>query len=153
MRRLVVLLASAAALAAAAPAPASSPVATPSSNAAGARDVTLTVTVSMELQCGRPMGGRTLSLTLPRAARVAASIPASAVTVGGRAVASVARSGRTLRLTLARPRGMMCDSIRTGPLRIVLLPAAGFRNPAKAGVYVVRVAHGADSFAARLTIR
>jgi hypothetical protein len=153
MRRLVVLLASAAALAAAAPAGASSPVATPSSNAAGARDVTLTVVLSTELQCGRPTGSRTLTLALPRAARVAASVPASAVTVGGRAVSSVARAGRTLRLTLPPPRGMMCDSIRTGPLRIVLLPAAGYGNPAKAGRYVVRVVHGADSFAARLTIR
>jgi hypothetical protein len=98
------------------------------------------------------MGSRTLVVTLPARARIAKTVPATAVLVSGKAVSQVAVAGRVLTLSLAPPRGAICDSITTGIAKVVVGAAAGLRNPATAGGYTVRVAHGADTFAAPLKI-
>jgi hypothetical protein len=147
----IAILAASLAVASAAPAMAMAPaVATLSSSKAGARHVTLTISITAELQCGRLMGSRTLAVTLP--ARIATSVPASAVTVGGKAVRAVSVAGRAVTVTLAPPRGIMCDSIRTGVAKLVFLPAANVVNPASPGSYAVRVAHGSQSYSAPLAI-
>jgi hypothetical protein len=117
-----------------------------SSAKAGAKHVTLTVSLTTELQCGR------LVVTLPAKAKVAQSIPAAAVLVGGKAASSVSVAGRAVTISLAAPHGMMCDSIRTGIAKVVLMPLAGFVNPAAPGTYTVRVVHGSETFAAPLKV-
>jgi hypothetical protein len=143
------LCASGSALAATGDTPAT---ATLSSSKAGAKHVTMTVALRSDLQCGRLMGSRTLALTLPAKAHVAATIPTSAVTVSGRAVSTVSVAGRVVTVTLPLPHGMTCNSITMGTVRIVLTPAAAFANPKAAGTYAVRVAHGSETFAAPLKI-
>ena len=134
-------------------APAAAPAtAALSSSKAGATHVALTVSLTTELQCGRLTGSRTLVLTLPARGRVATTIPAAAVTVGGRAVSAVRVSGRAVTISLPLPRGVVCSSIRTGIAKVVLSPAAGIANPPSAGRYAVRIEHGGETFAAPLAI-
>jgi hypothetical protein len=134
-------------------APAAGPATTAlSSSKAGAKHVTLTISLTTELQCGRLMGSRTLAVTLPAKVKVPATVAPAAVTVGGKAASSVSVAGRAVTISLAPPRGMMCDSITTGLAKIVFLPAAGLGNPRAPGTYTVRVAHGNDAFAAPLKI-
>ena len=123
-----------------------------SSSKAGAKHVTLTVSLSTELQCGRLVGSRTLVVTLPAKAKLPQTVAASAVTVGGKAVSQVSVAGRAVTIFIPPPRGMMCDSIIVGMAKIVFLPAAGLGNPRAPGTYTVRVAHGNDAFAAPLKI-
>jgi hypothetical protein len=143
------LCASAAAFAATGDTPATAAL---SSSKAGARRVTMTVALRSELQCGRLMGSRKLVLTLPAKARVAATIPAAAITVSGRAASTVSVAGRVVTVTLPLPHGMTCNSITMGTVRIVFMPAAGFANPRAPGAYMVRIAHGSETFAAPLKI-
>lgn len=130
-------------------APASAQV---SSSTAGAGHVTLTVSFRSELRCGRLMGRQTLVISLPSRARVAATVPASAVTVSGRAARGVSVSGHAVTIALAPPRGMMCDSVRVGTAKVVVAGAAGIRNPVAPGTYSVKLAHGSETFAAPLAI-
>lgn len=123
-----------------------------STSKAGAKQVTLTVSLHTELQCGRLPGSAALVLTLPAKAHVATSVPASAVLIGGKAARRVVVSGHTLTISPAAPRGMLCDSIRMGVAKIVVLPAAGLGNPKAAGTYSVRASHAAETFAAPLKI-
>src|SRR5581483_4230745 len=69
------------------------------------------------LRCGR-LGARALTITLPQAMRVPASIPRDAVRVGGRAVAAVRTDGKTVVLSLPSPHGVSCHSIVVGSLRV-----------------------------------
>lgn len=126
--------------------------ATLSSSKAGAKHVTMTVALRSELQCGRLMGSRTLALTLPAKAHVATTIPVAAVTIGGKAAATVTVAGRVVTLTMPLPQGMMCDSITMGVVKIVVAPAAALANPKAPGAYTVRVAHSGETFAAPLKI-
>jgi len=123
-----------------------------STSTAGAKHVRLIVSFRTELRCGRLMGSRTLVLGLPAKARVGATVPATAVTVGGTAASNVSVSGHTVTIALAPPRGAMCDSVRVGVAKIVVAGAAGIGNPGTPGTYSVRVAHGSETFAAPLTI-
>jgi hypothetical protein len=123
-----------------------------SSSKMGAKQVTLTIALTTELQCGRLMGSRTLVVTLPAKARVARTIPPAAVLVGGQAASAVSVAGRAVTISLAAPHGMMCDSIRTGIAKVVLKPGAGIGNPPASGTYTVRVVHGTETFAAPLEI-
>jgi hypothetical protein len=123
-----------------------------STSAAGAKHVTLTVSFRTELRCGLLMGSRTLVLGLPAKERVPATVPGAAVKVGGRAASKVSMSGHAVTITLAPPRGMMCDSVRIGVARIVVAGAAGIGNPRSPGTYSVKVTHGSETFAAPLAI-
>ena len=93
----------------------------------------LSLSFRTELRCGGLMGARTLVVTLPLKSRVPATIPASAVTVAGKAVSNVGVSGHAVTITLAPPRGMMCDSVRVGSARIVVAAAAGHRQSEVSG--------------------
>lgn len=91
------------------------------------------------LRCGR-LGARSLTLTLPQAMHVPASISRDAVRVGGQTVAAVRTVGKTIVLSLPSPRGVSCDSVVVGALRVQLTPAAGLVNPSRAGSYAFSVA-------------
>jgi hypothetical protein len=123
-----------------------------SSSKAGAKHVTLTVSLITGLQCGRLMGSRTLVVTMPAKAKLPHTVAASAVTVGGKAVSRVSIAGPAVTISIPPPRGMICDSITVGIATIVFLPAAGLGNPRAPGTYTVRIAHGNDAFAAPLKI-
>jgi hypothetical protein len=124
-----------------------------STSQAGAKRVTLTISLRTELRCGRLAGSGPLVLGLPAKAHVASAMPATAVLVGGKAAGRVVVAGHTLTVSLPPPRGMMCDTIRMGIAKVVVLPAAGFANPKAPGAYTVTVRHGSETFAAPLTIR
>lgn len=109
----------------------------------GARDVALTIELhDIALQCGQP-NTRTLTIALPAAMRVPASIPAASVRVGSRAVSSVVKSGRSVEVFLpSSSHKVTCAVIELGTLRIDLSAAAGLGNPAKAGQYPFTVTAG-----------
>ena len=150
MRIVTILLASILSLLGAASASATNPsvngTAVLSSNKAGATHVGLTLSLRTELQCGRLMGSRPLVLTLPSAARVPNAIATSDVLVGGRAAGRVTVAGHTITIGQAPPRGMLCDSIRFGLVKVVITPAAGLGNPKTARAYMPRVTHGAEAW-------
>ena len=111
-----------------------------SNNHAGARPVALTVSFRTELQCGR-LQGRTVSLQLPQAERMPASVPASAVLIGTSTASRVAVSGRTLEIGLPVPHGVTCEALAPGVVRIAVARAANLGNPAAAASYAVVVRH------------
>jgi hypothetical protein len=123
-----------------------------STNKPGARHVTLTASLRTDLRCGRLIGTAPLTLVLPAKAHIPASVPTFAVLVGGRPAGKVVVTGHSLAISPPPPRGMLCDSIRRGTAKLVLLPAAGLRNPAAAGTYTFRLRHGGDTFALPLHI-
>jgi hypothetical protein len=105
-----------------------------SDDGAGARPVALTISVRAELQCGR-LRSSSITVSLPSAMRVPASLPRAAVSVSGRAAASVRTSGMDVIVQAARPQGITCDALGPGVARITFLRAAGLGNPARAGSY------------------
>ncbi len=118
----------------------------------GAKNVTLTISLRTELRCGRLAGTKALVLTLPRA-HVPSAIPASAVLIGGRAAGKLGVAGHTLTISPAPPRGVMCDSIRVGVVKIVVLPAAGLGNPRVPGAYILRLTYGPGIFPLPVRLR
>lgn len=106
-----------------------------STRAAGARHVALTIVLRAEdLQCGR-LKATSLVVALPRTMRVPRSIAAKDALVSGREVASVQTKGSTITLVPAPARGVICDSIGPGSVRIELTRGAGLGNPRRAGTY------------------
>lgn len=106
-----------------------------SNSSPGARNVGLTIVLRVdELQCGR-LRARSLTLTLPRAMQVPSSIPVGAGRVSGQRVTAVRAHSGTILLSLGYPKGVICDSIGPGTVRIQLAPAAGLGNPVRAGTY------------------
>jgi len=119
---------------------------------AGARRVTLKLTMRYEMQCGWP-GAGPLVVSLPAAMRVVPhSITRAVVSLDGKPPATVSVSGRVIVFTLPPRRGVTCMEIGPGALTVVFAPAAGIGNPAKAGTYRIAVRIGAHSFTARLTV-
>jgi hypothetical protein len=119
---------------------------------AGARRVTLTLTMRYEMQCGWP-GAGPLVVSLPAAMRVVPhSITRAAVSLDGKPPATVSVTGRVIVFTLPPRRGVTCMEIGPGVLTVVFAPAAGIGNPAKAGTYRIAVRIGAHSFTARLKV-
>jgi hypothetical protein len=138
----------------AAPAALGSNPATPvslSTTAAGARPVSATIALRTELQCGLLVGG-SLVVTFPRQMRVPRSIRAASVLVGTRASRSVTVAGRVVTVAVPIPRGVICDSIAPGVVKITFSRAAGLGNPKSPGAYIVTVRRGAETFSAPFRI-
>jgi hypothetical protein len=123
-----------------------------SDDRAGAAPVALTLALRTELRCGR-LTGISLAIKLPAEAHVPATVPASAVLVGGRSAARVRVSGTSLAVAPPLPRGVICNSITMGVAKIVVTAAAGLGNPATPGTYRVALVRGTQTAAAPLTIR
>jgi hypothetical protein len=142
------LLAAAAAMLTAAPALGVNPALTTmalSSEKAGARPVSATITIrEAELQCGRLVGG-SLVVTFPRQMRVPRAIGAASVLVGTKAARSVTVSGRVVTVAVPVPRGVICDSITIGVAKLTFTRAAGLGNPKSPGAYLFRLRRGADT--------
>ena len=133
-------LAGALALLAAAPASAGGSATASLSSSAAAQRAGLTLVLRPAvLRCGR-IGARSLTITLPQAMRVPASISRDSVRVGGQPVGSVRTDGTTIVLSLEPAHGVSCDSIVVGALRVQLSRSAGLATPARAGTYAFGVA-------------
>jgi hypothetical protein len=111
----------------------------------GARPVGMTISPRFELQCGRLVGG-SLVITFPRAMRVPRTIDAAAVLIGTTAARSVTVAGRVVRIGVPVPRGMLCDSISNGVVKITFSRAAGLGNPKARGVYTLTGRRRAEGF-------
>jgi hypothetical protein len=114
-----------------------------SSHAAGAKGVRLTLSYESMLQCGRPRAGA--SIHLPVAAAVPATIAAASVTMNGRPVGSAVLRRHVLSVTAPKTTGMLCNSITTGTVTLVIAPSARVANPAQAGTYRVTVVSGGST--------
>jgi len=115
-----------------------------------ASPVQLSLRATLELQCGWP--GPSVVVTFPAAEGLPARIAPASVLVDGRHPASVERRGRSVTLGVARPGGVMCDSIGPSVVRIVFARAAGLRNPDRRGTYALRATHGASTATGTFTV-
>jgi hypothetical protein len=118
---------------------------------AGARDVTLTLVLRYEMQCGYP-GSDPIAIDLPTAELVPAHVTRGDVVVDGKSTAGVIVDGHTVRVLLAPPPAVMCDEIGPGSVKIVFTPGAGLTSPARSGAYTVEATRGGAAFSARFAI-
>jgi len=64
----------------------------------------------------------------------------------------VARSGRTVSLSVARPQ-VLCDAIGPATVRVTFARAAGLGNPKRAGAYAITVGHGGQTARGAFVVR
>ena len=121
-----------------------------SSQAAAARPVAVTLRTTLSLQCGWP--GPVLDVVFPAAERLPNAIPRSAVLIDGEKPAAVARSGRTVSLSVTRPQ-VLCDAIGPATVRVTFTRAAALGNPKRAGAYAIVLGHGAEAAHGSFAIR
>jgi hypothetical protein len=121
-----------------------------SSHQAGAKGVTLTLTYSAMLQCGRPRG--TASVHLPASVGLPAKIAASDVRMNGRLVASAVIRKHVLSVSAPRLTGMTCDSITSGKVILIVSADARLSNPAKAGTYTASVVSAGSVHSGKYTV-
>jgi hypothetical protein len=129
----------------------SSMTVTASPHAAGARGVRLTVTLRYEMQCGYP-GAGALVVTFPRAVKLPARFPAASVRLAGRPVVARVR-GRKVTVRVGPHKGLMCDLIGPGSLKLAFTQAAKLANPGQAGSYRFTATHHERAFTAMLAIK
>jgi hypothetical protein len=123
---------------------------TASPRVARARAVRLTLTLRYEMQCGYP-GKGPLAVTFPTAVKVPKQFAAGAVTLSGNAIAARVK-GRRVTVTIPPHKGVLCNLIGPGALRLTFTHAAKLANPARAGSYGFRAKHADRAFAAKLKI-
>lgn len=123
-----------------------------STTRAGARSVTVTVSLRTELQCGRLVGG-SLVLGLPAEEQVPRTIAAAAVRVGRQASGAVSVRGHALTVTVPRATGVLCDVIGPGRVDVVLTRTANVGNPGRRARYAITVRRGQLLLKATFTIR
>jgi hypothetical protein len=123
-----------------------------SSHAAGARPVAVTLRLGYPMQCGYP-GPGPVSVWLPAAMTVPASLAPASVLVDRKPAYRLSRNGGKIVIGLAPPSGIMCDVIGPGTLTITFARTARLGNPRVPGTYHVRAAEGSHAFAAKVAIR
>jgi hypothetical protein len=111
----------------------------------------LTLTVRAELQCGRPSAGRIL-VSFPGAFHVPAHIGRRSTRIDDGLPSAVAVSAHVVALTVPPVRGLTCDSIAPGIVRVVFLRRAGLINPAHAGLYAISIRVGSTTAVAHLRV-
>jgi uncharacterized protein (DUF58 family) len=104
-----------------------------SATRAGATNVRVQLTERAELQCGRPTPG-TITVTLPTAMGVPATLARGAVRLNGAAVAAHI-TGHRVSFVVPPPTGVICDVIGPGSFTVTLTSGAHLRNPSSAGSY------------------
>jgi hypothetical protein len=118
---------------------------------AGARPVKLTLTIEVELQCGRLQHGPVL-VSLPWAMHLGASLARTAVLLDGKPPAAVRLAGHSIDISVPPTTGIVCDVMSPGKVTIVFTRAAGFGNPPAAGRYAVTIRAGRTSGTAHLVV-
>jgi hypothetical protein len=111
----------------------------------------LRVTLRYEMQCGYP-GAGPLVVTFPAALKLPSRFAAGSVRLGGKTIAPKIH-GRTVRVTIPPPTGTLCGTIGPGRVVLAFTRSARLMNPARAGSYSFRAAHGTHAFAAKLAIK
>jgi hypothetical protein len=125
---------------------------TQSTHHAGARPVAVTLQMRYEMQCSWP-GPGSLEIRFPASVKLPPAIATGAVLVNGKPASASRPSAGVVDVALpARPQ-VMCDLIGPGQVTVAFTKAAKVGNPKKAGTYMVRASHQADSAAGRLTTR
>ena len=122
-----------------------------SSPKAGAKPVSLLVSLHTELQCGKLRNGA-LALTFPSGFALPATVAPSAVLVDGVKASKVRLTGRTLSITMPVRTGIMCMVIAPGTAKILVTKAAQLGNPSSAGAYALGVRYKTETLTAKLTI-
>jgi len=122
-----------------------------SSQKAGAKPVSLLVSLHTELQCGKLRAGL-LAVTFPSGFALPATVGPSAVLVDGAKPAKVSLTGRTLSITMPLRTGITCMVIAPGTAKILVTKAAQLGNPSAAGAYVLGVRYRTEQLKAKLTI-
>jgi len=122
-----------------------------SSPKAGAKPVSLVVSLHTELQCGKLRAGL-LALTFPSGFALPATVGPSAVLVDGVKPSKVTLTGRTLSITMPVRTGVICMVIGPGTAKILVTKAAQLGNPSAAGVYTLGVRYRTETLGAKLTI-
>lgn len=120
-----------------------------SSHRAGAA-VTMTLSYPALLQCGRPRA--TTSVLLPASAAVPATIASAAVRLNGQPAGSVAVREHVLTATPPKVHGMICDSLVTSRVTLVVTAAARLANPSLPGTYTVEVASAGSTHSGTYTV-
>jgi hypothetical protein len=118
---------------------------------AGARPVALTLTIEVELQCGRLQHGPVV-VSLPEKMRLGASLARTAVLLDGKPAATVSLTGHLVGIGVPPRTGIICDVMSPGKLKIIFTPAAHFGNPPAPGRYAVTIRVGATSGTAHLIV-
>jgi hypothetical protein len=124
--------------------------ATPST--AAARPSALLLKLHYGMLCAQP-GRGPVTVMFPRALRLPAHLPRSAVLVDGANPPSVELHGRVATIGLPPVSGVICQSFVPGTLRVGFTRSAHIGNPVQAGTYEVHAAIGTHTFVARLRIR
>lgn len=93
-----------------------------------------------------------MNVVFPSAERLPNTIPRSAVLADGTPPTAVARSGRTVSISVARPQ-VLCDAIGPATVRLTFTRTAGIGNPLRAGEYAIAVRHGAQTARGSFAIR
>ena len=136
------------------PAPAAMPIggaaaaATPQT--AGAKPVSLKVSLTLELRCAEP-GPAAIVITCPAPGACRRHVLRKAVWINGGHPKGVNVSNHTLTLQPAARRGT-CTVLAPGTIKVQFTRAAKFGNPRKSGRYTIRASIGSQDFSARVTI-
>jgi len=117
----------------------------------GARPAALTVSLSLELRCGKP-GPTPIVIALPRAWRLPGAVATKAVWVNKAHPKSVDVSGHTLTVA-SKVAHETCMVIGPGTIKLRFTRAAKLGNPRRTGRYTVRASIGTQGFTARVTIK
>ena len=103
------------------------------------------VAAAFPLICGHTTG--IVKVDFPAPVRLPARIAPASVRLNGVSPQQIEIQGRTVTIQLARPKGITCDSISVGPLRIAFSAATHIRlGMARTAV----VTHGTRRYAARI---
>jgi hypothetical protein len=120
-------------------------------HAAHAHGIRLTLTLRYVMQCGYP-GAGPLVVTFPRAVKLPPQFPPGAVQLAGKSVAATVK-GRHVTVKVPPHKGLMCNVIGLGSLRLAFTRAAGLANPDHPGSYRFTATHGTRGFTAKLAIK
>jgi hypothetical protein len=123
-----------------------------SSPRAGARPVVVAVQLHYEMQCGWP-GPGTVTIRFPAAMVVPDPIRAAGVLVDGKPATRLVSHGHQEVVSLPPRKGILCDVIGPGVLKITFTRAARVGNPKAPGTYALTAQHGAMGFTARFAVR
>ena len=118
---------------------------------AGANPVELSLTLRLELQCGR-LGPGPIVVSLPAAMQMPATIARGTVLLNGTAPATLTLSGHVVTMTRPPTKGILCTVMAPGTMKVVFSRAARLGNPSGAGRYAVTVRAGRTTGVAHLSI-
>jgi hypothetical protein len=123
-----------------------------SSSRAGARPVVVAVQLRYEMQCGWP-GPGTVAIRFPAAMAVPDRVRAADVLVDGKPATRLVSHGHQEVVSLPPRKGILCDAIGPGLLKITFTRAVRVGNPKAPGTYALTAQHGAMGFTARFGVR